>query len=64
LSTSASTTSSLFKPIQDSLNQQKIAPFSIDNSRRRRLMLSFGGKSAWPYTGVQTSPATLVKKVT
>ena len=64
LSASASTASSLFKPIQDSANQQKIAPFSIDNSRRRRLMLSFGGKSAWPYIGVQTSPSTLMKKVT
>ncbi len=32
-------TSSLFIPIQDSLKQQKIAPFSIENSRRRRFML-------------------------
>lgn len=64
LSSAANTTSSLFNPLQGSLKQQKIAPFSIENSRRRRFMLSFGGRSAWPYTAVQTTPSNHVKKET
>jgi hypothetical protein len=54
---------SLFVPIHDTAKKEKIAPFSIENSRRKRFMLSFGGKSAWPYTEFQGAGPNTTKKI-
>ena len=53
----------LVLPIHDTAKKEKIAPFSIENSRRKRFMLSFGGKSAWPYTEFQGAGPKTTKKI-
>jgi hypothetical protein len=56
--------SSIFVPLQDVAKQPKsTTPFSIDNNRRKRFMLTFGAKSAWPYTSMQTNTSNIGKKV-
>jgi hypothetical protein len=62
LSNQAST-GSLFVPIHDTAKKEKIAPFSIENSRLKSFMLSFGGKSAWPYTEFQRPGPNTNKKI-
>jgi hypothetical protein len=57
-----SSMSSIFVPLQDQAKQQRVAPFSIDNTRRKRFMLTFGGRSAWPYTALQTAAPAIAKK--
>jgi hypothetical protein len=59
----ASSMSSIFVPLQDVAKQSKSTPFSIDNTRRKRFMLTFGAKSAWPYTAVQSNTSNIGKKV-
>ena len=54
---------SLFVPIHNTAKKEKISPFSIENSRRKRFMLSFGGKSAWPYTEFQGAGPNTTKKI-
>ncbi|NBX17209.1 MAG: hypothetical protein EBR09_07580 [Proteobacteria bacterium] len=58
-----SSMSSIFVPIQDVQKQHKITPFSIDNTRRKRFMLTFGSKSGWPYTSTQSSTLNTGKKI-
>jgi hypothetical protein len=59
----ASSISSIFMPLQDAAKPAKSTPFSIDSTRRKRFMLTFGAKSAWPYTAMQSNAPNIGKKV-
>lgn len=62
-STPTSSISNIFIPLENVEKQKTTVPFSIDNTRRKRFMLTFGSKSGWPYTATQSTTSNIGKKL-